>query len=218
MPFVLKENPDWHSAGQDLVNGLFELKDPEDQIELLEFTCTKLGDELYPAFLQILQVIDERSDDSARSIMSRTLVNCLVTGRLPTGKLSAWGSTAITGDSAFGQSRRLGPIEFVCAWYAQPSGEAPMSQQQFSVILNNLLSLVSADDNAKRLYAQKLIADAEDPLGGSLSRQTSSGLVQMTECWLNSTEESGNQESIDAFLGALQQESLLNQISNRPFE
>lgn len=215
--FALSANPDWHSAGQELISGLCALEDPEDQIELLEAVCTRLGDNLYPAFLQILQIVDERADESARAIMSRTLVNCLQTGRLPTGKFSAWGSREHTGDSAFGQSRRLGPIEFVCAWYAQPSTEAPMSQQQFATILDNLLSLVSADDNAKHLYAQKLIDDAEDPLGGSLSRQTRTGLIQMTERWLTSTPDEGYKESVDAFLAALQQESLLNQINNRPF-
>lgn len=216
--FKLKIDPDWHSAGQELITGLCTLEDPEDQIELLETLCLKLGDQLYPAFLQILHVIDAHADDAARSIMSRTLVNCLQTGRLPAGKLSAWGSSAITGDSAFGQSRRLGPIEFVCAWYAQPSSESPMLQQQFVNILESLLSLVSADENAKQLYAHKLISDAEDPLGGALSRQTRSGLIQMTERWLATSANDSQHEPINAFLSALQEESLLHQISQRPFE
>jgi len=215
--FELRADPDWHSAGQELINGLCTLDDTESRIELLESLCIKLGDRLYPAFLQILHVIDEHAEESARSVVANTLVSCLQTGRLPAGKLSAWGSSTLTGDSAFGQSRRLGPIEFVCAWYAQPTSESPISQQQFSIILGSLLSLVSSDDNAKQLYGHKLIADAEDPLGGSLSTQTRTGLVQMTECWLATPATEDNRNSIDAFLEALQQESLLNQISNRPF-
>ena len=215
--FSLSKNPDWHAAGQELINGLCAFEDPEEQIELLEAVCLKLGDSLYPAFLQILQVIGDQADESARALLSSTLVNCLQTGRLPAGKLSAGGSSQPTGASAFGQSRRLGPIEFVCAWYAQPSTESPMSQQQFSAILDNLLSLVASDINAKRMYAQKLVNDAEDPLGGSLSRKTRNGLVQMTERWLACEPDDDHQECVDAFLSALQQENILNQINNRPF-
>ncbi|ASJ70515.1 hypothetical protein [Granulosicoccus antarcticus] len=216
-PFVLKKNPDWHAAAQDLISGLCSLDDKEERIELLESVCVKLGDRLYPAFLQILHVIDEYADDEARSIMASTLVNCLQTGRLPSGKLAAWGSSSYTGDSAFGQSRRLGPIEFVCAWYAQPSTETPMSQQQFSIILNSLLSLVSSNSNAKQLYCQKLISDAEDPMGGSLSKQTRAGLIDMTQIWQIAAPEDLHTPVVEAFLHALQSESLLNQISNRPF-
>jgi len=213
----LSSDPDWHSAGQDLINSLCALTDADQQIELLETLCHRLGDSLYPAFLQILHVIDQYADTTARAVMARTLVDCLRTGRLPSGKLSAWGSSSFTGDSAFGQSRRLGPVEFVCAWYAQPSSEAPMSQQQFSSILESLLSLVASDETAKNLYCQKLLADAEDPLGGSLSSQTRTGLIEMTNEWQKISATESNASAIDAFLSALQQESLLNQISKRPF-
>ncbi|MFK7855245.1 MAG: hypothetical protein AB8B79_14075 [Granulosicoccus sp.] len=216
-PFDLHADPDWHSAAQDLISGLCALPDSEQQIELLETVCVRLGDRLYPAFLQILHVIDQHADEQARAIMSRTLVDCLQSGRLPSGKLSAWGSSSFTGDSAFGQSRRLGPVEFVCAWYAQPSSETPMSQQQFSLILESLLSLVASDSTAKQLYCYKLIADAEDPLGGSLSSQTRTGLLEMVKKWQTIPTDESNASAVDAFLSALQQESLLNQISNRPF-
>lgn len=216
-PFNLSADPDWHSAAQDLISGLCALPEVELQIELLETVCVRLGDRLYPAFLQILHVIDEHADEQARSIMAKTLVDCLQTGRLPSGKLAAWGSSSFTGDSAFGQSRRLGPIEFVCAWYAQPSSESPMSQQQFSIILESLLSLVASDHTAKQLYCYKLIADAEDPLGGSLSSQTRAGLIEMTNRWQATATGESNTPAVEAFLSALQQESLLNQISNRPF-
>ncbi|MBX2880181.1 MAG: hypothetical protein KTR32_09635 [Granulosicoccus sp.] len=215
--FQLREDPDWHAAAQDLIGGLCALPDAEQQIELLETLCAQLGDRLYPAFLQILHIIDQQGDDSARPIMARTLVDCLQTGRLPSGKLSAWGSSTLSGDSAFGQSRRLGPIEFVCAWYAQPSTESPISMQQFSTILESLLSLVASDEVAKQLYCHKLIDDAEDPLGGSLSSQTRTGLINMTNAWRAIPADESNKEAVNAFLSALQQESLLNQISNRPF-
>lgn len=215
--FVLHEDPNWHAAAQDLISGLSSFDDQEQRIELLEAVCLKLGDRLYPAFLQILHVINQHASTEARNIMAETLVNCLQTGRLPSGKLAAWGSSSITGDSAFGQSRRLGPIEFVCAWYAQPSNEAPMSQLQFSIILGSLLSLVNTNSDAKQLYCYKLLADAEDPLGGSLSSQVRAGLIEMTRCWQTADTDDVTKPVVDAFLQALQSESLLNQISNRPF-
>lgn len=213
----LNHDPDWHAAAQALITGLCSSADREERIEMLESLCVRLGDRLYPAFLQILHVINEHSGDDAREVMASTLINCLQTGRLPSGKLAAWGSSSFTGDSAFGQSRQLGPIEFVCAWYAQPSTESPMSQQQFSIILDSLLSLVSADDSAKRLYCHKLLSDAEDALGGSLSSQTRAGLSQMVSSWQAISPGESNRAAVDAFLHALQSESLLNQISQRPF-
>lgn len=215
--FTLNTNPDWHAAAQQLVTGLSELPDNEQRIQLLEIVCTRLGDKMYPAFLQILHVIDQFADDNARGVVAKTLVDCLRFGRLPTGKLSAWGSSTSSGDSAFGQSRRLGPIEFVCAWYAQPSTETPMSQQQFSTILLSLLSLASSDSSAKQLYCHKLNSDAEDSLGGALSSKTSSGLLELSRAWQSADAETGYRVCVDAFLTALQSESLLNQISKRPF-
>ena len=215
--FSLKANPQWHSAAQDLISGLCSFDEIEQRIELLETVCVRLGNNLYPAFLQILHVINSTASDDSRRIMASTLVNCLQTGRLPSGMLSAWGSSSFTGDSAFGQSRRLGPIEFVCAWYAQTSNELPISQQQFSNILDSLLSLVATDAKAKQMYCHKLLADAEDPLGGSLSSKTRAGLQQLTHRWQANLPEDGNTTVIDAFLEALQSESLLNQISARPF-
>ena len=215
--FSLKADPDWYSAAQDLISGLCSFDEIEDRIELLETVCLGLGNKMYPAFLQILHVINSQASDESRRIMASTLVNCLQTGRLPSGMLAAWGSSSFTGDSAFGQSRRLGPIEFVCAWYAQTSNELPISQQQFSNILDSLLSLVSSDGKAKQLYCHKLLADAEDPLGGSLSSKTRAGLQQLTQRWQANTPEDSNTEVIDAFLDALQSESLLTQVSARPF-
>lgn len=209
--------PDWHAAAQELISGLYSLDNPDHQVELLESVCNKLGDNLYPAFLQILQLIDKQADDAARIITASTLINCLQMDRLPSGKLSAWGASSISQDTSFGQSRRLGPIEFVCAWYSQPSSEAPMSQQQFMLILGSLLSLVSSDNTAKQLYCYKLKADSEDPLSGSLSSRTRNGLNDLADAWMLSTDQSTHQLPIDAFLSALTQESLLGQISQRPF-
>lgn len=212
-PFKLRENPDWHTAAQDLINGLQSLDKAEDQIRLLESLCTKLGDDLYPAFLQILYALEQFADTPAKHLTASTLVACLRSGRLPSGRLSAWGSTSVTGDSAFGQTRVLGPIEYVCAWYAQGGTAQPLSLQQFSQIMNSLLTLVATNETAKDFYCQKLQGDIDDPISGALSNSTKSGLQEMISVWQHSDNIN---DSIDAFLSTLQSGSLLNTIAKGP--
>jgi len=214
-PFQLNENPDWHSAAQDLINGLHALNKKEDQIVLLESMCKKLGDQLYPAFLQILHTLEQFGDDESKHKIAHTLVECIRTGRLPSGKLSAWGSGSVTGDSAFGQTRVLGPIEYVCAWYAQGGNAQPLNLQQFSQILSSLLTLVASDDTAKSFYCQKLQGDIDDPMSGALSNTTRQGLQELIEVWQHS--DSIN-DAIDAFVTSLQSDSLLNTISKGPLD
>lgn len=213
--FQLNENPDWHSAAQDLINGLHALDDKELKIRLLESLCDKLGDHLYPAFLQILYVLEQFSDTDAKQLVAETLVDCIRSGRLPSGRLSAWGSGSLTGDSAFGQTRVLGPIEYVCAWYAQGGNAQPLSLQQFNLIMTSLLGLVETNSTAKDFYCQKLQGDIEDPMSGALSNTTRQGLQELVEVWIQSDNIN---DAIDAFVSSLQSESLLNTISRGPLD
>lgn len=212
--FKLNQNPDWHSAAQDLVNGLQALDNKEHQIGLLERVCDKLGDQLYPAFLQILFALEQFADTEAKQLFASTLVECIRSGRLPSGRLSAWGSESPTGDSAFGQTRVLGPIEYVCAWYAQGGTAQPLSPQQFTLIITSLLSLVASNNTAKRFYCQKLQGDIDDPISGTLSNKTRQALQELIEVWAHS--DGSENDAIDAFVTALQSESLLNTIAKGP--
>ena len=214
-PFTLHDRPDWHAAASDLVAGLASLPDIDDRVRLLEKVCRRLGRELYPAFLQILLVIDRHADEAARAVVAETLVECLLSGRLPTGALSAWGSTAITGDSAFGQVRLLGPIEYVCAWYAQPSNQPPLAEHQFDTILVSLLRLVGTREQAAALYRRKLESDADDPLGGALSNRTRGALRELVAAW---TDTAAPLEAVHAFRDALRETSLLNELARGPFD
>lgn len=214
-PFKLKEHPDWHSAAQDLINGLHTLDKAEDQIRLLENLCDKLGDDLYPAFLQILYALDQFADSQSKRLLATTLVECIRSGRLPSGRLSAWGSASNTGDSAFGQIRVLGPIEYVCAWYAQGGTTQPLSLQQFSEIMHSLLGMVATNDTAKSFYCQKLQGDIDDPMSGALSNSTRQGLQEMIELWQQSDSI---KDCIDAFVSSLQSDSMLNTIAKGPHD
>ncbi|MEE9320660.1 MAG: hypothetical protein V3U76_09470 [Granulosicoccus sp.] len=213
--FTLKDDPDWHGAATELVVGLAQASDSEERIRLLEVLCQGLGDRLYPAFLQILSTIEQFADEASQAIVAQTLVDCLRSGRLPSGPLSAWGASSLPGDNAFGQLRRLGPIEYVCVWYEQPGNQMPLSQQQFTAVFGHLLSLVATHPPARELYSHKLLSDIDDPVGGSLSSQTRTALRDMIDCW---TDSSSIDTAVEAYLNGLQSESLLHQLAKGPLD
>lgn len=211
--FTLSRNPDWHSAAQDLVTGLQVLERNEEKIRLLELVCERLGNELYPAFLQILYTLEQHADEPSKQLVASTLINCIRSGRLPSGRLSAWGAAAGTGDKAFGQTRVLGPIEYACAWYAQGGPGQPLSQQQFSQIMNSLLNLVGSNNTAKNYYCVKLQGDIDDPMSGALSSPTRQGLLLLVQQWQTSKLTSN---ACNAFMNSIQSESALSKISTGP--
>jgi len=183
MSFVLIDTPDWHGAAQSLVNGCISLTSTEDRVRLMARLCTDLGENLYPAFLQILCNVGEHGDEQAQHLITDTLVHGLTTGRLPSGQLSAWGAGSLNTERSFGQTRSLGPIEYLCVWYAQSSGRSPLTVHAFQQAAQCMLKLISANPQAKSLYCTKLIADIEDPLGGSLSSQTRNAIAELVNAW-----------------------------------
>lgn len=186
--FELHPIPRWTEAASELVTGLVRLPTPAARVTLLETVCRSLGDELYPAFLQMLRVIESGGDAEVRRGVSTVLVDCLVSGRLPSGRLAAWGAARVPrGDDD--RMRSLGPVEFVCAWYAQPSNLAPLERERFDEVLRSLIALVSAHPPAAALYAEKLAADAEDPTPGTLSVSTRDGLGALAAGWRIALED-----------------------------
>jgi len=174
---------DWHAAAQSLVNGFNSLDSADQRILLTEQLCDRLGGNLYPAFLHILFNIEQFADSSSKALVTSTLVYGLNTGRLPSGKLAAWGSSELPSNSAFGQTRSLGPIEYICAWYAQPNDQSSIPMSSFNTILTSLINLVEHDTTAKSLYCSKLLADSEDPLGGGMSGQTRVAIGELAASW-----------------------------------
>lgn len=204
----------WNAVAQRLVKGLVLLNSPDDQIRVLDKFSERLGGSLYPAFLQILYNVERYGDSASREVVIEVLIYALMTGRLPSGKLSAWGSNDIPANSGFGQTRSLGPIEFLCAWYAQPTGLPPLTRGAFIDMSNSLLRLVSSNEKARAMYCSKLLSDAEDALSGSMSGKTRSGLTQLATRWQN--VDNAN-EVTNVFLDSLQGSSLLNQTRANPF-
>ena len=156
---VPRPDPDWSGAAEVLIEGCAHLPTPEERVRWLERLCLSLGDTLYPAFLQVLCRVGEHGDAAAQKAVADTLVLALQTGRLPSGRHTAWGATHGAA------TRAMGPIEYLCAWHAQPDNRGPLAATAFDRAARAVLGLVSHSDTARRMYCAKLLADAEDPLG-----------------------------------------------------
>jgi hypothetical protein len=182
MAAALLSEPRWALAAQALVDGCIDLPNDEDRVTLLATVCEALGDDLYPAFLRVLSLIGQHGDHAARAAVAQALVHALRTGRLPSGRRSAWGATAQT-DAAFGSRRSLGPIEYLCAWHAQAEAQDALSPERFSSAASAVLELIASSKEARLLYCEKLLADVNDPLGGALTRQTREALRALATAW-----------------------------------
>jgi hypothetical protein len=171
----------------------------------MEKFCISLGDELYPSFLQILCIIGQQGDHSAQVLITDTLVRSLLTGRLPSGRLAAWGANTYSPNKLMGKSRSFGPIEYLLLWYAQPSGRPPLPIQRFQNAAHDLLSLINSNSKAKSIYCKRLLSDLDDSLDGTMSNRSRVAMLAFLQVW--ESEDSIN-DTIDSFLNALQGDSL----------
>ena len=215
---TLKADPQWDAAAQLLVDGCAHAPDAAYRVDLLERLCLALGDQLYPAFLKVLCVVSERGTPAAQTAVADALVDALRSGRLPAGRRAAWGAAggagqgvpgALLGASNLPPSQvprsvlgaALGPVEYLCVWYAEPNGVDAPSASSFERTLLALLRLVSHSARARALYAARLRALAEDPLDGTLSRRARQALLALAAAW----QQAGGSPSaaVDAALHAL---------------
>jgi len=196
---TLRADPDWYSAAEALIEGCAHLPTPEERVRWLERLCLSLGDTLYPALLHVLCHVGEHGDHNAQKAVADVLVLALQSGRLPSGRHAAWGA-------AHGAATRsMGPIEYLCAWHAQPDSRGQLNVTAFDRAARALIGLVSHSDSARRLYCAKLLADAEDPLGGAWSRGTRQALQAMARTWAaaGTPPQRAAADAVDAFLAAL---------------
>jgi len=180
----LAAEPRWAEAAQALVEACIDLPADEDRVALLAAVCEGLGDELYPAFLRVLALIGQHGEHGARAAVALTLVHALRTGRLPSGRRSAWGASASQQvEPGYRRTRSLGPIEYLCAWHAQADPDQALSAEQFEAAASAVMELVAASREARLLYCEKLIAEADDPISGALTRSTREALRALAAAW-----------------------------------
>jgi hypothetical protein len=190
-PAALLSEPRWAQAAQALVDGCIDLHDDEDRVSLLAAVCARLGDELYPAFLRLLWTIARVGDHAARAAVADALVHALRTGRLPSGRRSAWGASAEAAKAAaqnYGHTRSLGPLEYLCAWHAQAEPAQALTAEQFHTAARSLMDLIGTSAQARLLYCEKLLADVDDPIAGALTRQTRHALRELATAWANGAD------------------------------
>jgi hypothetical protein len=181
---TLLSEPQWAAAAQALVDGCTDLANDEDRVALLATVAQGLGDDLYPAFIRLLWLIGRQGDHAAKAAVARALVHALRTGRLPSGRRSAWGAEGADGaGAAWGRTRQLDPLEYLCAWHAQTDPVCALSAEQFHMAARALMDLVACCPEARLLYCEKLLADAGDPIGGALSRSTREALRALAQAW-----------------------------------
>ena len=137
---LLRQRPDWEAAAQTLINGCTVLASDEQRVRFMDRVCLALGDQLYPAFLKLLCLVSEHGDAEARRAVAQTMVHALSTGRMPSGRLQAWGAHAGEGRPRSAPTRTLGPIEYLCAWHAQQSGPAPLPAAAFDAATKAVIS------------------------------------------------------------------------------
>ena len=187
--------PDWWSAAQTLVEGCCTLP-ADERVRWLEQLCLALGDQLYPAFLRVLCLVGEQGEPLAQQAVAATLTQALASGRLPSGRQTAWGA------AAGAATRQQGPIEFLCAWYLHPGGSDTLSANGFDQAARALLGLVSHDPQAHALYGSRLAAAAADPLEGAWSRADRAALSALAQVWRPGVAPA---VPVDAFLRAVRQ-------------
>jgi hypothetical protein len=200
---ALLSEPQWVGAAQALVDGCVDLPSDDDRVALLAAVCNGLGDELYPAFIRVLWTIGQHGDHAAKAAVARALVHALRTGRLPSGRRSAWGASApMNAHAAYGRTRCMGPLEYLCAWHAQTDPVRALTGAQFHTAARALMDLIACSREARLLYCEKLLADVDDPIGGALARYTRDALRALATAW---SEGATSSDASARFLCALQQ-------------
>jgi len=189
----LASDPDW------MISGCTDLPPGEQRLRLLEAVCDGMGDALYPGFLNLLVSVGRLGDHDARRAVADTLIEALRSGRLPSGRRGSYGRGKVSGGfGAFGQTRALGPIEYLCAWHAQPSDGAsvgegddaaqPLDAAAFMLAASSVVELVNASEGARRLYVERLLAEADDPIEGALPRAARSALHDFAQSWSQTSD------------------------------
>ncbi len=189
-PQVLRQSAD------RLVSSLAAHADPEYRLTVLKRLVRRLGEDGYPLFLRLLNVIAESDDARAQRLLADTFGTALRRMDLPGGALSSWGATRLP-DSAgplaasalsgqfFGAAprRSLGPIEYLTVWHLQRTQRSELSAAVFRSSLARLVALFNRSDEARALYPQKLAADAQNEMEGAYTRATRERLAAMAAAW-----------------------------------
>lgn len=190
-------SPEALRAGAErLVSALAAHSDPEYRLTVLKRLVRRLGQARYPLFLRLLGVVAESDDARAQTLLAETFGAALRRMDLPGGALSSWGAARLPDSSGpvaastlsgqfFGATpqRLLGPVEYLTVWHLQRTQRTALGADTFRQSLARLIALLNRSDDARRLYPQKLIADARNELEGAYTRATRERLAAIAAAW-----------------------------------
>jgi hypothetical protein len=184
---ILKAEPDWFGAAQALVEGLQGQPTLDGRVDVLERVCLDLGEALYPGFAKLLAAVDHFGDHAVKVLVADALAQALMTARLPSTRLPAWGAGGFAGLGLGGplrtNSRNVGPLEFLCVWLVRDVSDEALGGEAFETAATYLVDLISASPRAAALYVDKLRADASDPTEGLHNAQTRRLIETLAERW-----------------------------------
>ncbi|KRA67139.1 hypothetical protein ASD89_02660 [Caulobacter sp. Root656] len=184
---ILKAEPDWFGAAQALVEGLQGQPTLDGRVDVLERVCLDLGEALYPGFAKLLAAVDHFGDHAVKVLVADALAQALMTARLPSTRLPAWGAGGFAGLGLGGplrtNSRNVGPLEFLCVWLVRDVSDEVLGGEAFETAATYLVDLISASPRAAALYVDKLRADASDPTEGLHNAQTRRLIETLAERW-----------------------------------
>ncbi len=183
------------TAAARLVALLDAHEDDEYRLTVLRRLARQLGEDRYPLFLRLLTVVAESEDEAAKRLLADTFGTALRRMDLPGGALSSWGATRLPDTKTldvnalsggfFGASPRrlLGPVEYLTVWHLQRTQRMVLGADSYRDTLARLVDLFNHGEEARRLYPQKLAADAANELEGAYTRVTRDSLAAIANAW-----------------------------------
>jgi len=167
-----------------LIGALRQEPSVELRLALAKRLVRQLGDDAYPVFLKILLIVAESEDTEAKQLLADLLAIAAQRMDLPSGPLSAWGSSS--GDAALNplnRRRLLGPIEYLTVWHCQQTQRPMLEEALYADAVRKLLALFDLNPQLRALYAGKLGSDAGGELEGTYTRDTRDILSRLAQRW-----------------------------------
>lgn len=172
-----------------LIGALQQEPSAELRLVLAKRLVRQLGDEAYPVFLKILLIVAESEDLPAKQLVADLLAAAAQRMDLPSGQLSAWGSSARTESedapafSPMNRRRLLGPLEYLTVWHCQQTQRPMLEEALYADAMRKLLALFDLNPQLRALYASKLGSDAGSELEGTYTRDTRDILSRLAQRW-----------------------------------
>lgn len=183
---VLKGDPDWRGGAAALAAGLQTQTTLDGRVDVLERVCDGFGEALYPGFAKLLAALAHFGGPAVKVMAADALAHALVTARLPSTRVPAWGAggfASLTGGGLGVAARNVGPLEFLCVWLVRDVASERLDDEAFRIALPLLIDLVSASPRAASLYADKLLIDIEDPTEGLHDARSRNLVRTLAERW-----------------------------------